>query len=141
MYSVQGGLLRTHIKKLKIGNEARKFRTKTGWSIPKNSVVHDVFLNVINPVPEETLSVGTSKYSKGYIKDASIGEKGIVKPTLEYENETLGKLLKVYNGEDDTRPIKEPDVTSSGDTIVYSASSKLEDENFEAEIIIVFTKL
>jgi hypothetical protein len=119
----------------------------TGWSLPDNVIVRDVFLNVNtkeDSASTKEVDVGTdgsgSDDPNGFLDGASVASAGVVKGTIEYNSVTLGDLLQVDTG-DGTNPIREPDVTSSGDEITVTAGDGSGFDDVDFDIIIDYIEL
>ena len=99
----------------------------TGWPLPDNAIVTNVFLNVKTveaTASTKTVNIGTDSTdggdADGYLAGASVATKGLVKGTLLNSGQTLGALLRVDEG-GTGELVPEPDVTMGGVEITATA--------------------
>ena len=96
----------------------------TGFTLPANAVVTQVYLEVTTADASQTLDVGTngsgSDDPDGFLDGASVGTVGFVKGTLADGAATLGALLRTAESGADLVP--EPDVSSGGEAVTFTGS-------------------
>ena len=117
------------IKKISITAPADGNETRTGWSLPANAVVKNVWLNVGTAEATgttKTINVGTdstdSGDADGYLTGVSVAGTGLVKGTLLNSGQTLGALLQV-DEDGSGAVVPEIDIASGGKEITYTAGS------------------
>lgn len=121
--------------------DAQTAETQTGFTLPTNAIVHDVFLNVITVDATETVDVGTmgtSNDPNGYLSLASLANEGLVFGSLLDGAVTRGALLSEIT-EATTAAARKPDVTAGGDPISYTCSAGSDTAVFD--IIIDYTEV
>lgn len=134
------------VAKVNITAPADDAETKTGWSLPANAVVVDVFLNVTTAEvtgTTETIDVGTDSSdggdADGYLVGVAVDTTGLVKGTLVNSGQTKGDLLRVdEGGASDFVP--EIDIASGGKEITFTAASDNFDE-LVADIFILYIEV
>lgn len=105
--------------------DAQTTETQTGFTLPTNAIVKDVFLNVITVDATETVDVGTQGTSNdpnGYLAAASLATAGLVFGSLLDGSVTRGELLFEIT-EATTAAARKPDITAGGDPISYTCSA------------------
>lgn len=105
--------------------DAQTSETTTGFTLPTNAVVTDVFLNVITVDATETVDVGTAGTSNdpdGFLDGASLATAGLVFGSLADGAVTRGALLFEIT-EATTAAARNPDVTAGGDPVTYTCSA------------------
>lgn len=121
--------------------DAQTSETTTGFTLPTNAIVHDVYLNVITVDATETVDVGTAGTSNdpnGFLAAASLATAGLVKGTLASGGQTRGALL--YADESGAGVlVPEDDVTAGGDPVTYTCSAGSDTAVFD--IIIEYTEV
>lgn len=121
--------------------DAQTTETQTGFTLPANAIVHDVFLNVITVDATETADVGTQGTSNdpnGYLAAVSLATAGLVRGSLADGAVTLGALLFEIT-EATTAAARNPDITAGGDPISYTCSAGSDTAVFD--IIIEYTEV
>lgn len=121
--------------------DAQTSETQTGFTLPANAIVHDVFLNVITVDATETVDVGTQGTSNdpnGYLAAASLATAGLVYGSLADGAVTRGVLLFEIT-EATTAAARNPDLTAGGDPISYTCSAGSDTAVFD--IIIDYTEV
>lgn len=107
--------------------DAQTTETQTGFTLPTNAIVKDVFLNVITVDATETVDVGTmgtSNDPNGYLAGVSLATAGLVQGSLADGAVTLGALLFEETGTGvDVANARRPDITAGGDPISYTCSA------------------
>jgi len=101
----------------------------TGWDLPAKCIVLDVFIDVTTAEATggtKTLDVGTngsgSDDPDGFLDGVSVANFGIVRGSLASGGQTLGTLL--HADEDGAGVlVPEPDTTSGGESVTYTAGS------------------
>ncbi len=104
---------------------AQTSETETGFTLPANAIVKDVWLNVITVDATETVDVGTTGTSNdpdGFLDAASLATEGLVYGSLADSAVTRGVLLFEIT-EATTAAARMPDITAGGDTISYTCSA------------------
>lgn len=123
--------------------DAQTTETQTGFTLPDNAIVKDVFLNVITVDATETVDVGTQGTSNdpdGYLATASIATAGLVKGILADGAITLGALLFEETGTGaDVANARTVDITAGGDPISYTCSAGSDTAVFD--IIIEYVEV
>jgi len=105
--------------------DAQTVETQTGFTLPANAVVKDVYLNVITVDATETVDVGTQGTSNdpnGYLAAASLATAGLVFGSLLDGSVTRGALLFEIT-EATTAAARKPDITAGGDPVSYTCSA------------------
>lgn len=105
--------------------DAQTTETQTGFTLPTNAIVYDVFLNVIIVDATETADVGTmgtSNDPNGYLAAVSLATLGLVRGSLADGAVTLGALLFEIT-EATTAAARNPDITAGGDPVSYTCSA------------------
>ena len=105
--------------------DAQTSETQTGFTLPTNAIVKNVFLNVITVDATETVDVGTQGTSNdpnGYLAAASLATAGLVRGSLADGAVTLGALLFEIT-EATTAAARNDDITAGGDPISYTCSA------------------
>lgn len=105
--------------------DAQTSETQTGFTLPTNAIVKDVFLNVITADATETVDVGTQGTSNdpnGFLAVASLATEGLVFGSLADGAVTRGALLFEIT-EATTAAARKPDVTAGGDPVSYTCSA------------------
>jgi len=105
--------------------DAQTTETQTGFTLPTNAIVKNVFLNVITVDATETVDVGTQGTSNdpdGYLDAASLATAGLVRGSLADGAVTLGVLLFEIT-EATTAAARNDDITAGGDPISYTCSA------------------
>lgn len=105
--------------------DAQTTETQTGFTLPANAIVKDVFLNVITVDATETVDVGTQGTSNdpnGYLAAASLATAGLVFGSLLDGSVTRGALLFEIT-EATTAAARKPDITAGGDPVSYTCSA------------------
>jgi len=121
--------------------DAQTTETQTGFTLPTNAIVHDVFLNVITVDATETVDVGTQGTSNdpdGYLDGVSLATAGLVRGSLADGAVTLGALLFEIT-EATTAAARNPDITAGGDPISYTCSAGSDTAIFD--IIIIYDEV
>jgi hypothetical protein len=121
--------------------DAQTTETETGFTLPTNAIVHDVFLNVITVDATETVDVGTTGTSNdpnGFLAGASLATEGLVFGSLADGAVTRGALLFEIT-EATTAAARKPDITAGGDTISYTCSAGSDTAVFD--IIVDYTEV
>lgn len=121
--------------------DAQTSETQTGFTLPANAIVHDVFLNVITVDATETVDVGTQGTSNdpdGYLVTASLATAGLVFGSLADGAVTRGALLFEIT-EATTAAARKPDVTAGGDPVSYTCSAGSDTAVFD--IVIEYTEV
>tara|TARA_R110000803_G_scaffold58245_2_gene116480 strand:- start:104 stop:616 length:513 start_codon:yes stop_codon:yes gene_type:complete len=121
--------------------DAQTAETETGFTLPTNAVVSDVFLNVITVDATETVDVGTTGTSNdpnGYLAGASLATAGLVFGSLLDGAVTRGALLFEIT-EATTAAARKPDITAGGDPVSYTCSAGSDTAVFD--IIIEYTEV
>tara|TARA_R110000782_G_scaffold35176_4_gene84179 strand:+ start:1149 stop:1661 length:513 start_codon:yes stop_codon:yes gene_type:complete len=121
--------------------DAQTAETETGFTLPTNAVVSDVFLNVITVDATETVDVGTTGTSNdpnGYLAAASLATAGLVFGSLLDGAVTRGALLFEIT-EATTAAARKPDITAGGDPVSYTCSAGSDTAVFD--IIIEYTEV
>ena len=121
--------------------DAQTSETQTGFTLPTNAIVHDVYLNVITVDATETVDVGTmgtSNDPNGYLATASLATAGIVYGDLADGAVIRGALLFEIT-EATTAASRRPDITAGGDPISYTCSAGSDTAVFD--IIIEYTEV
>lgn len=133
------------IAKIAITAPADGTETATGFTLPDKAIVRDVFLDVTTAEvtgTTKTITVGTdssdSGDADGFLTGVSVGTTGLKKGTVADGAVTLGELL--LTDIDGTIDVKEPDISSGGKEITFTAASANFDE-LEANIFIVYTEV
>ena len=116
----------------------------TGWALPANAIVVDVFVNVKTAATAgtKTIDVGTlssaSGDADGYLDGVSVGTAGIVKGSLA--SATKGVLLKeVQTIESNSFYAPVPDTGSGGKKISYTLGASV--AGLVADIIIDYIEI
>jgi hypothetical protein len=120
---------------------AQTTETTTGFTLPDNAIVHDVFLNVITVDATETVDVGTAGTSNdpnGYLAAASLATAGLVYGSLADGAVTRGALLYEIT-EATTAAARKPDITAGGDPVTYTCSAGSDTAVFD--IVIEYTEV
>lgn len=155
------GLLRYNkflkIKKIPITGLATGAETDTGFVLPDDAVVMDIFLKVVTPVSGKTIDIGTdgtgSNDPNGFASALSVATAGIVRPQgvvstgsseTYYSANTRGELLSDYLAGTDAASDfgiyrEKPDVSSGGDKVTYTPESAT--AALVAELYIVYFNL
>lgn len=121
--------------------DAQTSETQTGFTLPTNAIVHDVFLNVITVDATETVDVGTAGTSNdpdGFLDGASLATEGLVVGSLADGAVTRGALLSEIT-EATTAAARLPDVTAGGDPVTYTCSAGSDTAVFD--IVIDYTEV
>ena len=121
--------------------DAQTSETQTGFTLPTNAIVHDVFLNVITIDATETVDVGTQGTSNdpdGFLDGASLATAGLVYGSLADGAVTRGVLL-YETTEATTAYARMPDITAGGDPVSYTCSAGSDTAVFD--IIIDYTEV
>ncbi len=97
----------------------------SGYTLPTNAIVLDVFLVVDTADAGETLDVGTDSTASGdadgYLDGVSVASTGLVRPTLVSTGQTRGALLR--QDEDGAGALVPGwDATMGGKEITYTGS-------------------
>ena len=124
-----------------IGSEADATERTTGFTLPTNAIVHDVFLNVITVDATETVDVGTEGTSNdpdGFLDGASLATAGLVFGSLADAAVTRGALLYEIT-EATTAAARNPDITAGGDPVSFTCSAGTDTAVFD--IIIDYTEV
>lgn len=133
------------IQKISITAPSDGTEQGTGVVLPDKAVVYDVFLDVA--VAEvtgttKTIDVGTdssdSGDADGFLSGISVSTTGLKKGTVSNGAVTLGALL--LTNLDGASDVKEPDISSGGKEITFTAASSNFDE-LEANIFIVYAEI
>lgn len=123
--------------------DAQTTETQTGFTLPANAIVKDIFLNVITVDATETVDVGTQGTSDdpdGYLDAASLATAGLVKGILADGAITLGVLLFEETGTGaDVANARTVDITAGGDPISYTCSAGSDTAVFD--IIIEYVEV
>lgn len=120
--------------------DAQTTQTTTGLTLPAAAVVKDIYLNVITVDATETVDVGTDVDPNGYLVAASLATAGLVKGILADGAVTLGALLFEETGTGaDVANARTVDITSGGDSVVYTCSAGSDTAVFD--IIIEYTEV
>lgn len=123
--------------------DAQTTETQTGFTLPANAIVKDIFLNVITVDATETVDVGTQGTSddpNGYLAAASLATAGLVKGILADGAITLGALLFEETGTGaDVANARTVDITAGGDPISYTCSAGSDTAVFD--IIIEYVEV
>ena len=123
--------------------DAQTTETQTGFTLPANAIVKDIFLNVITVDATETVDVGTQGTSNdpdGYLDAASLATAGLVKGILADGAITLGVLLFEETGTGaDVANARTVDITAGGDPISYTCSAGSDTAVFD--IIIEYAEV
>ncbi len=123
--------------------DAQTAETQTGFTLPTNAIVKDVFLNVITVDATETVDVGTQGTSNdpnGYLAAASLATAGLVKGILADGAITLGALLFEETGTGaDVANARTVDITAGGDPVSYTCSAGSDTAVFD--IIIEYVEV
>lgn len=123
--------------------DAQTTETQTGFTLPANAIVKDIFLNVIAVDATETVDVGTQGVSNdpnGYLAAASLATAGLVKGILADGAITLGALLFEETGTGaDVANARTVDITAGGDPISYTCSAGSDTAVFD--IIIEYSEV
>lgn len=134
------------VKKIGITAPDDDSETKTGFILPDNAVVTDVFVNVTTAEATgttKTINVGTDATDggdpDGYLVGVDVSNTGLVKGTLLSSGQTLGALLSVDEG-GTGELVKEIDIASGGKEITFTAASADFDE-LVADIFIVYIEV
>lgn len=147
-YARIGPGFNTYVIKKAINSTPTGSEQNLGVTLPSNCIVFDVFINV--RVAEETggttlMDVGTngagppSNDPDGFLDGVDVGTTGIKKGTLASGGQTLGALLRVDEG-GTGELVPEPDVSSGGSPVTYTASAN-DWAEFRGDIYIVLAKL
>lgn len=115
--------------------------TQTGFTLPTNAIVHDVWLNVITVDATETVDVGTmgtSNDPNGFLAAASVATAGLVYGSLADGSVTRGALLFEIT-EATTAAARMPDITAGGDPVSHTGSAGSDTAVFD--IIIDYTEV
>ncbi len=119
--------------------------TATGFSLPTDAIVHNVFLYVKTAEATgttKTIDVGTQGTSNdpdGYLDGVDVSSTGLVKGTLLNTGQTLGLLLTA--DEDGAGAlVPEPDISAGGDEISWTPGSS-DFAELEAEIIVEYEEV
>lgn len=121
--------------------DAQTSETQTGFTLPANAIVHDVFLNIITADATETVDVGTQGVSNdpnGYLVGASLATEGLVFGSLADGAVTRGELLFEIT-EATTAAARKPNIISGGDPVSYTCSAGSDSAVFD--IIIDYTEV
>ncbi len=135
--SAQAATTRFVRKTAVIRCDAQTAETETGFALPTNAVVYDVFLNVITVDATETVDVGTTGTSNdpnGFLDAVSLATAGLVRGSLADGAVTLGALLFEIT-EATTAAARNHDITAGGDTISYTCSAGSDTAVFDIVII------
>lgn len=123
--------------------DAQTAETETGFTLPENAIVHDVFLNVITVDATETVDVGTmgtSNDPNGFLAAVSLATAGLVKGSLADGAITYGVLLYEETGTGaDVANARTVDITAGGDPVSYTCSAGSDTAVFD--IIIDYTEV
>lgn len=104
---------------------AQTSETETGFTLPANAIVKDVWLNVITVDATETVDVGTTGTSNdpnGFLAAASLATEGLVYGSLLDGSVTRGALLFEIT-EATTAAARRPNISAGGDTISFTCSA------------------
>lgn len=133
------------IAKIEITAPSDNLETSTGFILPDKAIVKDIFLDVITAEvtgTTKTLNIGTdstdSGDADGYLAGISVSTTGLKKGTVANGAVTFGALL--LTSLDGTSSVKEPDISSGGKEITFTAASS----NFAelvANIFVVYTEV
>lgn len=121
--------------------DAQTTETQTGFTLPTNAIVKNVFLNVITVDATETVDVGTQGTSNdpdGYLAAASLATAGLVRGSLADGAVTLGALLFEIT-EATTAAARNDDITAGGDPVSYTCSAGSDTAVFD--IIIEYVEV
>jgi len=140
--SVKGAVRK--IKILPVSVAGAGTEKDSGWSLPANAIVVDVFVNVKTAATAgtKTIDVGTlssaSGDADGYLDGVSVGTAGIVKGSLA--SATKGVLLKeVQTIESNSFYAPVPDTGSGGKKISYTLGDSV--AGLVADIIIDYIEI
>lgn len=117
----------------------------TGWDVPDNAIVLDVFAYVTTADSSQTIDVGTavgeSGDPDGWLDGASVNAEGIVKGLLTAGGITLGALLRetVTDSNTDTLLARSPDVASGGKSVVYTGSDTT--NTMRGSIVVLYIEI
>lgn len=117
----------------------------TGWDLPANAIVKNVFVNVNtkeDTATTKTIDVGTtgsgSDDPNGFLVGVSVAAAGVVKGTLVNGGQTLGALLAV--DEDGAGAlVPEADISSGGESVTVTAAEAFSEVDFD--IVIEYVEL
>jgi peptidoglycan hydrolase-like protein with peptidoglycan-binding domain len=119
----------------------------TGWDLPANAIVKNVFINVNtkeDTATTKTINVGTdgtgSNDPDGFLAGVSVATAGLVKGTLTYNAVTLGELLYTNTG-DSSNPVPEPDITSGGESVTVTAGDSGGFTEVDFDILIEYIEV
>lgn len=145
---------RIKIKKLPVSGLASPAEVNTGFVLPDNAVVLDLFLKVNTAVSGKAIDIGTdgsgSNDPDGFADALSVATTGIKRPgaaldggSAYFDSNTRGVLLSDFvqgAGADDRGLYREkPDLTSGGESVTYTPEAATTD--LEADLYIVFIDL
>jgi hypothetical protein len=123
--------------------DAQTSETDTGFTLPANAIVKDIFLNVITVDATETVDVGTAGTSNdpnGFLSLASLATAGLVKGSIADGAITLGALLYEETGTGaDVAYARTVDITAGGDPVSYTCSAGSDTAVFD--IIIEYVEV
>jgi len=119
----------------------------TGWSLPDNAVVKNVFIRVNTAeqtATTKTIDVGTDSTNggdaDGYLVGVSVASTGLVKGTLDSAGQTLGALL--YVDEDGSGAlVSEIDIASGGKEITVTAGDASGFSEVDFDIFIEYIEI
>lgn len=133
------------IEKISITAPSDGTEQSTGFTLPDKAIVRDVFLDVVTAEvtgTTKTINVGTDSGdggdADGFLDGIAVGTTGLKKGTVADGAVTYGALL--LTDLDGTSDVKEPDISSGGKEVTFTAGSS----NFaelEANIFIVYTEV
>jgi len=121
--------------------DAQTTEQQTGFTLPANAIVNDVFINVIAVDATETVDVGTQGTSNdpnGYLAGASLATLGLVFGSLLDGSVTRGALLSEIT-EATTAAARRPNITAGGDPVSYTCSAGSDTAVFD--IIIEYVEV
>lgn len=123
--------------------DAQTAETTTGFTLPTNAIVHDVYLNVIAIDATETVDVGTAGTSNdpnGFLALASLAVLGLVQGDLADGAITLGALLYEETGTGaDVAYARRSCITAGADPVTYTCSAGSDTAVFD--IIIIYDEV
>ena len=128
-FTLIGGLTR-QCKKLLVRTAPDGSEQDTGWDLPDNSIVRDVFLNVLTAEATggtKTLDVGllsseSNGDADGFLSGADVSSTGIVRGTLDSGGQTLGALLTADEG-GTGELVPEDHLKNTAESVTYTAGS------------------
>ena len=121
--------------------DAQTAETDTGFTLPTNAIVKDVFINVITIDATETVDVGTAGTSNdpnGFLDAVSLATAGLVYGALADAAVTRGALLFEIT-EATTAAARRPCITAGGDPVSYTCSAGSDTAVFD--IIIEYVEV